>query len=127
MSDPQKPTHTLSKEDREYLVYETWPSVWKGRSCTDFQPADGREELLDSFVVVDSEHELGMDSHGVIVHLCVYRETKDGPMFAFRWGRSSEETFFDYYTSDEPVAVDQHSKVVTVYSYTRKDGERIDW
>lgn len=108
----------LSKQDREYLVEGCWPYR--------YTPPEGRQAELDAFEIVEGEHELCMDSHGVVVCLCVYREQPGGPLLAFRWGYSSEERFFDYYADNASFEVEQHAEVRTVYSYTTPDGEEVD-
>ena len=120
-------TIPLSKEDMAFLAGGNWPLRFqKGQGYVEFQPAPGREETLNSLLVVESSFFVEMDNHGVNVHVFCYRETKDGPVLGFLWGQSSEDAFYgdDWFGERDLGPFLVNCKMVQTYEYARADGRR---
>lgn len=84
-----------------------------------------RKAVLDSLIVTDSDHLLYMDSHGVNINLCAFKETESGPLLGFLYGTTSEETIFDYWANDEiagPFEIKR--KEIVAWEYSKADGSR---
>ena len=117
----------LDKIEREYLASQCWPMLYSRKRGTyeEYKPKPGQQEELDALLVHNPEHQFGQGGDGNLLLLCLFRETEGGPLLAFRYGASHEEQFFDYWADEAPFEVEEHSKVVTVYSYTRLDGKEL--
>lgn len=72
---------------------------------------NGSSERL---VVVDGCFEVGMDNHGVMVCVCVFKERDKDQLYGFRWGYNSEEHYFDY---EEVFEVASKQKTITVFTH----------
>jgi len=106
---------SLRKHEMEYLASGDEPYKEK--------LDDDRKKLIDTFIGID-DFFVYMDSHGLNIYLCVYKETEDGPTLGFLYASGSEESFYgtDYFGTRDLGPFEVDTKEVVRYEYSRTDG-----
>ena len=115
----------LNKYEMSYLESQHIPR-WRNpetKKYEEYPLTPERIALLDSFIVIEEDHFLEMDNHGLNIHLFAYRETQDGPLLGFLFAQSSEETFYgnDYFGEKDLGPFEVNRKEVMTYEYSKKD------
>ena len=119
----------LDKYEMDYLVGCGASVTWRNpvtKVYENYPFTQEQIEFLDGLHLVDTDHLLYMDNHGVNIHLCAFRETAKSPLVGFLWAAGSEERFFgdDYFSEDEVGPFEVSQKEVRAYEYNKTDGSR---